>query len=239
MDPLEECAELVVNRENLYRFLTRIYGAEVDQSLWRQMAGMSFPTEGGDAELVEGYRLLGAYLRGSHPDPLTDLAVDYARVFLGVGINEGVAAYPYESVYTSPERLIMQDARDQVLAVYRAKGLEKVSALDVPEDHVALECEFMARLCRESREALAQGNCPVAYRLFEEQGDFLESHLLNWLPAFCADIQKCAATDFYRAVGKITNGYLRMERAIIDDLLAEPIIAAGGAAELVSTVTAM
>jgi len=54
---------------------------------------------------------------------LNDLAVDYARIFLGVGIAEGSAAYPYESVYTSKKRIIMQDTLDQVKAMYVAKGI--------------------------------------------------------------------------------------------------------------------
>jgi anaerobic sulfite reductase subunit A len=48
----------------------------------------------------------------------------------------------------------MQEARDQVVALYRAKGLDKVAELELPEDHIALEFEFMAHLCQEMQSAV-------------------------------------------------------------------------------------
>ncbi|MDR3437920.1 molecular chaperone TorD family protein [Telmatospirillum sp.] len=227
MEAKSEYPALVANRENLYRFLARLYKVEVDQALLERMMGMSFPEDCGEEELASGYRMLGAYLRCPGQDPLTDLAVDYAKVFLGAGgAKNGFAAFPYESVYTSPERLIMQEARDQVVAAYRSEGLDKVEALDVPEDHVALELEFMACLCGETRAALARGDRGAVLVSLANQKDFLTRHLLNWVPAFCADIPKCADTDFYKAVAKLTSGYLRLEQAIIeeqiDDSAAHP-----------------
>ena len=231
MNETSEFAALLSNRENLYRLLARLYRIEVDEPLLRQLAEMGFPTECDEPELAEGYRMLAAWLRdpknslksepGSNPesDPLTDLAVDYARVFLGAGVFEGVVASPYESVYTSKERLIMQEARDQVLSVYSARGLHSADALELPEDHIALELEFLAHLCRET--LLAGDDWPRVSALLKEQKEFIELHPGKWVPAFCAEIEKCASTDFYRAVGKITLGFLNMEQAILEDLLSE------------------
>jgi putative dimethyl sulfoxide reductase chaperone len=112
----------------------------------------------------------------------------------------------------------MQEARDQVLAAYRAKGLDKAETLDYPEDHIALELEFMEHLCKEARLALAAQNRSAVAVYMQEQKDFLAQHLLNWVPAFCADVEKCATTEFYKAIAKVTNGYLRMEQAILEDL---------------------
>jgi anaerobic sulfite reductase subunit A len=60
------------------------------------MKEMSFPVGCEEGELTEGYRIFEDYFRNPGLDPLTDLAVDYARVFLGAGIAEGDVAYPYE-----------------------------------------------------------------------------------------------------------------------------------------------
>ncbi|MCL2892866.1 TorD/DmsD family molecular chaperone [Brenneria tiliae] len=216
---MREYAALITNRENLYRLLGRLYQAEVDKSLLGRMVELGFPAECEEPELSGGYRMLTAYLQNSGPDPLTDLAVDYAAVFLGAGIAEGIVAYPYESVYTSPERLVMQDAWEQVVSLYQAKGLNKAGALDIPEDHIALECEFMATLCRDSGQAVAAQDLPGVSASLREQQRFLAQHLLNWVPAFCADIQKCAQTDFYKAIAGITTGYLRLEQILIEDLI--------------------
>lgn len=221
MDTAAERLALISNRENLYRLLGRIYKVEAEQELLEQMQGMRFPAECGDDELGEGYRLLEAYLRSPGSDPLTALAIDYARVFLGAGIAKDAAAYPYESVYTSPKRLVMQAARDQVMAVYSAKGLYKAEELAFPEDHLALELDFMAYLCHETQAALAQQDWPAVSASLKEQLDFLTQHLLNWVPAFCADIEKFAETGFYKAIAKVTNSYLRLERIILKELIAE------------------
>jgi anaerobic sulfite reductase subunit A len=210
---------LLTQREQMYRFLGRIYHREMDQALLKKVRGMRFPNEAGAAGLEEGYRMLEAYLRNPGYDPVTDLAVDYARTFLGAGIHERDAAYPYESVYTSPEKLIMQDARDQVVAIYLARGLHVSEKMDFPEDHVALELEFMARLCWESRRELKKRKALTD--CFREQKKFLEEHLLNWVPAFCADVEKYASTDFYRAAAKITLNYLRLDQSLLADWISE------------------
>jgi len=225
MDKISEYAAVISNRENLYRFLGRIYKVEMDQTLLDQIKEMSFPTECGEDEIGEGYRMIENYLQHLGGDPLTDLAVDYARVFLGAGIAGDDAAYPYESVYTSPKRLIMQDARDQVLEIYRAKDLNKEEMLDFPEDHIALELEFMAYLCHETQDAIVAEDWPKISSCLKEQMDFLTQHLLNWVPAFCDDAEKFAGTDFYKAIAKVTNGYLRLERTILEDMIAENVVA--------------
>lgn len=221
MDITSEYSALTANREGLYRFLGRLFEREVDQILLAQMADVTFPGECSEKELDQGYRLLGRYLQHQGSNSEIDLAVDYARVFLGAGIVGNEAAYPYESVYTSPKRLIMQDARDQVLAAYRAKNLKKTETLDIPEDHIALEFEFMALLCQETQQAVAEQDWSAVSDCLKEQLEFLTAHLLNWVPAFCHDIEKYAGTDFYKAVAKIASAYLRIERNILEDMIAD------------------
>ena len=212
-----EFTTLISNREIMYRFLARLYRIEVDEPLLLQLFEMGFPTECDEQELTEGYRMMTAWLREPGSDPLTDLAVDYARIFLSAGVFEGVAASPYESVYTSKERLIMQDARDKVASFYNANGLKLKKTMEIPEDHIALELEFMAHLCRETLQA--GDNRARVSALLKEQKKFIERHPARWIPAFCADIEKCAATDFYRALGKITRGFINIEQGILEDFL--------------------
>ena len=220
MNQLTETITLMENRENMYQFLGRIYKLEVDKTLLDHMSHMHFSKEcsGSESELAEGYQLFEDYFKQPKIDVLTELAVDYAAVFLGAGIADGTVAYPYESVYTSPERLIMQDARDKVLALYREKGLDKDEALDIPEDHVGLELEFMAYLCHEAKEAFILKDWSSVAVSLQIQKEFLEQHLLNWMSEFCADIQKCAHVDFYKAIGKITHGYLNLDTLMIQYL---------------------
>lgn len=218
-----EYYELMENRESMYQLLSRFFIAEIDESLFQHLKKTVFPTETGIKEINEGYRYLERYLKNPGTVPITELAVDFARVFLGAGVYEGTVANPYESVYTSPARLIMQDARDEVLAAYRAKGLDKRESLNVPEDHISLEFEFMAFMCREALEAFDTEDWQKISGSLAEQKDFLDRHLLNWIPEFCEDIEKCSSTDFYLGIAKITNGFLQMEKSILEELVSEAV----------------
>lgn len=210
----------LAGRANLYHLLGRVYQTEVDGPLLEQMKSMSFPCECCETELAEGYRCLQHYLELSGGDSLTVLAADYARVFLGAGAGKGSsAAYPYESVYTSPKRIMMQEARDQMAAIYAARGLgldEKTAGL--PEDHLALQLEYMAVLCQEAKNALAAQNQTAIAAGLQEQRDFLDRHLLNWVPQFCMDVGRHAESAFYQGIGKITNGFVRLDRAALGGL---------------------
>jgi len=213
--------QLTTNRSSMYGFLARIYRVEVDQGFLDQLARMDLSVDVDEPEISEGYRLLKGFLGHLAGSALTDLAVEYARIFLGAGLARGDAAFPYESVYTSPDRLVMQEARDQVLKIYREERLDRAEAFNEPEDHVALELEFMAYLCQKTTEALKAGDKVGTLGYLTKQKDFLEKHLIPWVPTFCADIQRIAQRDFYKAVARITVGYLGMEQELIGELIEE------------------
>ena len=113
-------ADVLRGRMATYQFLSRLFRVEVDQELYDTLMSMRFPANTGNALVDEGYRMICGYLSQADGTVLTEL-----RAFIGSGNDGFSAAYPYESVYTSPKRLMMQDARDEVLVLYRAFGLDK------------------------------------------------------------------------------------------------------------------
>ena len=133
-------------------------------------------------------------------ETLDDLAADYAKTFLGAGSAQGAAAFPYESVYTSPKHVMMQDAWNQMCEILESKGIERnEESKDLLEDHIAVELDYMAYLCDETSqytETLAG---------LEEQREFLNKHLLNWVPEVCLDIKDNEETAFERLVGQVTT----------------------------------
>lgn len=204
------------NRGHMYRFLMRLFIKEVDEELLRQLKGLRFPGQIGDAELKDAYELMKRSLNQMKANALTDLAVDYARVFLGAGIASLEAAYPYESLYTG-KKLMMQEARDEAVKLYSSKGLKISHQVDFPEDHIALQLEYLALLCEESLQAVwDEKQMNICLR---EQAGFLK-RLLGWVPAFCDDAERYAATAFYKALAVITRVYITMDYALIKDLVA-------------------
>lgn len=179
---------------------------------------MRFPTATGNDRVDAGYRMLFDYLRLSWDDSVRELAIDYVRTFIGHGVNGYSAAYPFESVYTSERRLMMQEARAEVLATLRENGLKRGTWTE-GEDHIALELEFMQRMSMRTAEALQAGDEDAAIKELRTQRAFAHDHLLNWLPMLTADMDKFAQTKFYQGLGTLTMGYVEEDAALLEELL--------------------
>ena len=143
------------------------------------------------------------------------------RTFIGHGVDAFSAAYPFESVYTSEKRLLMQEARDEVLAIYRAAGLDKQDSWKEGEDHIALELEFEQILANRTVEALERGDEDEAFSLLTTQKNFLDDHLAAWAPMMTSDMRRFAKTDLYRGLAHLTDGFLSTDRAFLADVLAD------------------
>lgn len=217
----ESLASLVKQRADTYGLLSRLYRVEVDQELLDELCGMRFPASTGNADVDRGYRLMATYLSNLWENSVTDLAVDYVRCFIGHGVDAYSAAYPFESVYTSEKRLLMQEARDEVLAIYRSAGLDKQSTWKEGEDHIAVELEFMQIIAQRTADALLRGDDDEAFNLLLTQRNFAEDHLLSWVPMMTADLKRFAKTDFYRGLAFLTEGFLATDREFLEDITTE------------------
>lgn len=222
-----EFAELVAiahARKKTYSLLARLYRAEVDAHLLEDLRTLEFGSQGtADDGVAEGYQMMRADLDGGEQTLLTALAVDYARVFLGAGQTSGQVAYPYESVYTSADHLIMQESRDQVVDCYRKQGLAVAEGLPEPEDHIAFELEFMAALAALSAGMFADADLDRAESLLRVQESFLSDHLLNWTPRFFQHLGEFAVTNFYKGLAKVTRGFLVADSEFLAGVLADDL----------------
>jgi len=215
------------NRRAIYAFLSRIYEKEVTTDLLKEMISGKSPIlrvegleEVPDEELREGLKKLSGYLKGLKGRDLEqarlELAVEYANLFLGV---KGKPPHPSESVYRSKDRLIMQEPMDEVLHAYWDAGVDKEKKFKEPADHIAVELQFMAYLCRRTAEALEKNKKDEAKKYLRMQKDFLRNHLSLWVPPFVKDILETAEVDFYKGVAIITKRFVELDNSMIDDLL--------------------
>jgi putative dimethyl sulfoxide reductase chaperone len=217
----DELITLMEQRAATYGLLSRLYRVELDQEMLDKLRGMRFPAATGNSDVDEGYLRIARFLSNTWENSITDLSVDYVRVFIGHGVDAFSAAYPFESVYTSEKRLLMQDARDEVLAIYRANGLDKKDTWKEGEDHLALELEFEQTLANRTVEALRRGDEEEAAALLTTQQNFLSDHLISWVPMMTADMKRFAKTDLYQGLAYLTDGFLDTDRAFLEDILTE------------------
>lgn len=202
-------------RSGVYGLLARLFEREVDEELLASLRSEGFLADALARDEAESSE---AGLRDA-------LAVDFARLFIVRSRGTKHAAYPFESVY-SPARRTMGDARDDVVACYRAAGLGKSDGWRVSEDHIALELDFMRVLGERAIEALATGDADGAADALKRQRDFLERHLLAWVPAFAEEMGRQAHTSFYRELAGGTVAFLKEDQGRLA-LLAREIESPG------------
>lgn len=144
---------------------------------------------------------------------LASLTEAYTHVLLG---PHKLAALPWESVYVEKSRLLFQRSTLEVREFYRRFGYETMADYQVADDHVALELNFMAHLALELQEN------PAATELLEGQREFLEAHLLNWIPGYVHDLALADKPGLYQDAGQLLLAYVRADRLVLD-LLKETL----------------
>ena len=213
--------DILRDRRASYTFLSRVYREELSSALLSELANDEASTLQEDT-ISEGHGILQEFarrLKGSDLKKVeTELAAEYASLFLSAGRHP---VFPYESVYTSEERLVMQEARDEVLSEYREEGLDRIEEFNEPEDHIAIELEFMSYLCQNTIESMEKGDKEGTLAYLKKQKDFLEKHLMVWAPDFCEDLEQATESDFYKGVAKVTKDYLGLEEETISELIDE------------------
>ena len=213
-----QVADVMTSRAAMYSLLSRVFHKEVDAQFLSELRALHYPQGFDNESINEAFRRAYVYLRHAPEDVLDELAVDYGRTFLGSGKLNPEAAYPYESVYTSTHALLMQEARDEVLAIYRSQGIDKDGSWTDPEDHIALELEFMATLCERTAQAIKEGREEDARSLVVTQHGFLQGHILDWTPRFLVDVPRYAKTEFYKAFAQLADGFLTEDLALLEDV---------------------
>jgi TorA maturation chaperone TorD len=214
---MEKLIQLLETSQALNKVLGRIYLKEADQPLLDVLGKIEW-TEDKESPAFAAQEKLKKYLAAAGGQTLEDLAVDYARVFLGAGITEEKSAYPFESVYTSPQGLICQDAYEDALRTYRRYGLAR-SQNDLYEDHIGLELEFLGFLDGKALEAARKNDEAEVEKLLTEKKSFIDKHILNWLAGFVKDIETASQTDFYCCAGAITAAVVEEEAQLLNDVL--------------------
>ncbi len=142
-----------------------------------------------------------------------ELEVEYNRLFVGPGAPR---VYPYESLYRDSTGLVMGPSVGEVLQAYRRAGLAINTAFKDLPDHVAVELEFMSRLCCEEARAESAGRVDLVLRLKQEQRSFLDAHLATWLPAMCERVIRETSSALYRGVAEIAATFVGWDRERLD-----------------------
>ena len=145
---------------------------------------------------------------GRFPQYREERRVEFARLFLG---PQHPAAVPFASFYLSETKQLMTDITIQVRRYYLDAGMAVTGLHRVPDDHIALELEFMAYLADESAKSLEKGDAGAASEGSARLESFHREHLAKWVPIFADRMHESAESDFYRGVALALKGVASLD----------------------------
>ena len=140
-------------------------------------------------------------LVGAMPGPFDadGAAADHQQLF-------GFDIFPYQCIFLDPSGLLGGDVAEEVLGSYKEAGFSvqgRDGLAGENADHIGQELRFLAFLCGEEAEAWESGLPPMARRTAALQREFLDRHLLRWLPPLVVAIRQ-QENPFYTILAQLT-----------------------------------
>lgn len=220
---LDSTQPLMELRMFIYDTLRRAFLSEPDASFLENIQKVcvseGFPFQKESKELAEGVAEIGQFLKQldvANGDSMDRLYWDYTRLFIG---PHELPTPPWESAYLSEERLLFQKETLEVRRAYLKYALIAKEFKREADDHLGLELDFMYQLCLLALKGIDEQKSTEVREIIEDQRDFLEKHLLQWVPQLCQDILQNANTSFYRGMAKVLSGALTVDYQATQDLL--------------------
>ncbi len=195
--------QLAAARQIVLRFLATVYADEISRDLFQAMRSEEFRRALKSTvdklysqELAAGVKALLAYLDRAGMEAYEDIRAAYANLFLNAGPNP---VLPYESVYADREPVTHGEPLFEMRECLRKAGLHKDPEFLEPEDHIAVQFDFLSELNR--REAAGDKGAG------EMRYDFGRRRVA-WRTEFCAVLHSADTTGFYQALAELTLGFL-------------------------------
>jgi TorA maturation chaperone TorD len=216
MHSMKEQAE---NRSNIYGLLATIYRQEITSNLLKQIKNRQFM--GVLSNL--GIELNSGFFQKPEDDLLKDLAVEYARLFLGPGKHIS----PHESVHHKRDDgqwgQLWGLSTAEVKKEIESAGLSYQAEYTGLPDHISVVLEFMQQVTLAEQKAWADGDRNLALVCLEKEKEFIEEHLAGWIPVFCEKVIKEAELPFYREISRLTWRFIEFEKKELKKLKEKPI----------------
>lgn len=209
-------------RSKAYWFLSELYMEKPDKGLLKNLRE-KLPKVIKSLEyepLKAEFELLGNFLlKGDQEKIEMELAIEFTRLFRG--IKKGYSPPPpYESVYMGEDR-VMGETTLRVMDFYRKAGFGIIDEREGPQDYIGVELKFMSLLAYKEMMAWRKENREEALNYLKLQVEFLEEHLLKWVPEFCRVVERNAKVEFYAIISRITKEIISSDHENLKSLFNE------------------
>lgn len=226
----ETTEALLAARQALYALSARCWGAPLDGAT---LALLVSPELGVLCELVDGAvdgkgpSLADCRVRIAESAPSVN-AEDAEKAFNWFFLGVGTRLAPWESVYVSPDRLVFQASTLAVRDAYAAAGFVVKRKGSEPDDHIATECDFMAKLALRAQEAFGAKDVATYRKALETSRAFLDAHLgvlsAKFADALSEEVGKSPshrgdpAVKLYEEVACFSAAFARKDFALLESL---------------------
>ena len=209
-------------RAAFYDLLAAIYFRPLTAEQIDNIAGIDWSEYADLNELfADGVNDVSRYLRKRNSGTRQELAVDFTSAFAGTQSWKGRYAVPYESVHTSEEGLMFQEAYHEVFQLYKANRVAKAEGYDFPHDHLSFMCEFLVVLSERIAAVLEAGGDAEALAQVRVSRASLADHILSWFDTFQDLALLLLQTRFYRGILKISKGFFLEDAELLDSMAVE------------------
>jgi TorA maturation chaperone TorD len=209
-----DMTELTGQRGSIYGLLATVYRREMTSDLLHQIKDPQFL--GALSDL--GIELNNGFFQKPDKELLEDLAVEYARLFLGPGKHIS----PHESVHHKKEGTqsgqLWGESTAEVKKIIESSGLEYKTEYTGLPDHISVELEFMQQVILREEQAWQDDDKKTALLCQENGKKFVGGHLARWVPNFCEKVIEAAESPFYREMAQLTRSFIELEKQELDKL---------------------
>ncbi len=202
----------VVDGATVYRWFSGLYFQELSEEMldnYNSGEGRAFLNALSLQKELRAlsHKITSFYEEGANRSEIAlNLAGNFSFLFLGVGGRR--SAPPYASAYLSDNGLLCQESMQNMLEVLHDMNKTVKPVTSEPVDHLAIQLNILAEI-----EELAKKSedSEQANHYANQKREFIQKHLLSWLPRFSAD---CAHKDkfgFYALVADSLIDFLEWD----------------------------
>jgi TorA maturation chaperone TorD len=217
MDEQNEWAEAASLRQGLYRFFAGAFLPPDERRLQElELSAAYLDTYGVNrfAFAPWWFGLLDAFddMPGAEL-----LHSEYVRLFLTS--SDGTLCPPVESYYrASAEGGGLAELLSDLERNYRRLGVKVQPDSVESVDHISVQLETMAELCRREAEGASNWESETVHKALHDQYEFISQHPAAWFPRLAERVAGADPMRFYARLTEATDAYLKHEYDFIPGL---------------------
>lgn len=199
-----------IERTTIYTFLKVAFEGPLTEetlNLWKETFSDEFIKllTDGNQDLADFF----AELKNSDLDIMEQLEKDaYLATFNLLNDRGRIPAPPWESVYVTRDQTMFGDPVFQLRNQLNYFGLKFTDENREPEDHIAVELEFMCYLNNYTHKAIITGNEESYLKGIYTQYWLHKEHFNHWIQAFTNDILASNTSHFYKGLAELLRAFV-------------------------------